>query len=548
MIRAVLLILLLATAARAAVPAAIVVTTPAPLAVTVNGPSATPAVTVTAPGPQTVLTIPGAQGPAGVAGPTGADGPTGPTGPTGPKGDTGNTGAAGAAGVGVPTGGVTGQVLTKNSNTDYDTTWGTSSVSNSVTFTSTGGAAAGTTYNGSAARTIDYSTVGAAASGHTHTGTYEPANSNIQTHISSTSNPHSTTAAQIGAATLAGVAGGQTLNGGTAASEGLTLSSTANATKGSITAGPLVLNESTFANTLNVGKTTTAVTDLLINPTTKASGNLIEAKVNTTSQFSVNSAGQLTTAGTITSGGNVKSYNFVLYGGINASALTVQNLQATTTDGALIMLDPGTRQNVSGTQQMVKISPVYNQASGTATNIDLQINRTETALGSGTQRLISAGTGGGTYVEKFGVSNTGAVSGPKFQITTEGGYAISMTAGENLAQGEVVSIMQSTGTDGQVYKTPIAANETDTPIGVVYAAATTGNPVWIVTNGIADVLPDTAITAARGNTLSVSTTTAGRVQQAATIPAATQHWREIGHFMNTGSGNGALTRAVIHFN
>jgi hypothetical protein len=39
---------------------------------------------------------------------------------------------------------------------------------NSVTFTSSGGAAAGTTFNGSTARTIDYSTVGAASSTHNH--------------------------------------------------------------------------------------------------------------------------------------------------------------------------------------------------------------------------------------------------------------------------------------------------------------------------------------------------------------------------------------------
>lgn len=42
------------------------------------------------------------------------------------------------------------------------------SVANSVTFNTSGGATAGTTYNGSAARTIDYSTVGAAPSSHTH--------------------------------------------------------------------------------------------------------------------------------------------------------------------------------------------------------------------------------------------------------------------------------------------------------------------------------------------------------------------------------------------
>lgn len=34
-------------------------------------------------------------------------------------------------------------------------------------------------------------------SGHTHTGTYEPADANIQSHLSSTSNPHSTTADQV---------------------------------------------------------------------------------------------------------------------------------------------------------------------------------------------------------------------------------------------------------------------------------------------------------------------------------------------------------------
>lgn len=43
------------------------------------------------------------------------------------------------------------------------------SVANSVTFTSSGGASAGTTFNGSAAVTIDYATLGAAASGHNHT-------------------------------------------------------------------------------------------------------------------------------------------------------------------------------------------------------------------------------------------------------------------------------------------------------------------------------------------------------------------------------------------
>lgn len=47
----------------------------------------------------------------------GPKGDTGETGPQGPKGDDG------ADGVGVPTGGTTGQVLIKKSNSDYDTEW-----------------------------------------------------------------------------------------------------------------------------------------------------------------------------------------------------------------------------------------------------------------------------------------------------------------------------------------------------------------------------------------------------------------------------------------
>ena len=55
-------------------------------------------------------------------GPAGPTGPTGPTGPAGPKGDRGAAGV-GTGGTGVPTGGTAGQVLGKNSDTDYDMEW-----------------------------------------------------------------------------------------------------------------------------------------------------------------------------------------------------------------------------------------------------------------------------------------------------------------------------------------------------------------------------------------------------------------------------------------
>lgn len=77
-------------------------------------------------GPPGATGDPGPVGPTGPIGPTGATGPTGPTGATGATGATGPTGPAGAtgpAGPGIATGGTTGQILAKNSATDYDTGW-----------------------------------------------------------------------------------------------------------------------------------------------------------------------------------------------------------------------------------------------------------------------------------------------------------------------------------------------------------------------------------------------------------------------------------------
>lgn len=66
---------------------------------------------------------PGSQGPAGPTGPAGDPGPQGAAGPKGDTGDTGPQGPKGDPGEGVPPGGTAGQILSKASNTDYDTQW-----------------------------------------------------------------------------------------------------------------------------------------------------------------------------------------------------------------------------------------------------------------------------------------------------------------------------------------------------------------------------------------------------------------------------------------
>lgn len=83
-------------------------------------------------GPQGVQGEQGIVGPEGPQGPEGDAGPQGPTGEQGPQGETGLQGPQGPRGIqgekgdvgpGVAAGGTTGQVLSKKSNTDYDTEW-----------------------------------------------------------------------------------------------------------------------------------------------------------------------------------------------------------------------------------------------------------------------------------------------------------------------------------------------------------------------------------------------------------------------------------------
>jgi len=131
------------------------------------------------------------------------------------------------------------------------------------------------------------------------------------------------------------------------------------------------------------------------------------------------------------------------------------------------------------------------------------------------------------------------------RITLDGGIAILMIAGENLVKGEVVYVDQASGVNNRAKKAPTS---NDMPIGVVLADATSGNTVYIVVAGVALVLPNAADTAVRGYLISTSTTTAGRVNQDASLPAVAQHNREIGHWLDSGTGAGVITRAVLHFN
>ena len=74
---------------------------------------------------------------------------------------------------------------------------------------------------------------------------------------------------------------------------------------------------------------------------------------------------------------------------------------------AVNVITDGVHNNTAGQAVVLSVSSTYNQASGTAANTDLLINRIETAIGSGAQLLIDAQVGGTT---KFSVDNAGDIT------------------------------------------------------------------------------------------------------------------------------------------
>jgi hypothetical protein len=120
---------------------------------------------------------------------------------------------------------------------------------------------------------------------------------------------------------------GDSISGGN-----LTLQPTSNATKGAIIAAGLILDGAGFANTLNVGKTTTGVTDLTINPATKTSGNLVNLAVNGASKFKVDFSG-------------VSTSTSILVGPASAGLTTTGSADILIKDGAGNTSFRGTRAN-----------------------------------------------------------------------------------------------------------------------------------------------------------------------------------------------------------
>ncbi len=155
-----------------------------------------------------------------------------------------------------------------------------------------------------------------------------------------------------------------------------------------------------------------------------------------------------------------------------------------------------TNTSTSGNIYGLVVSPTYNQVSGSAANTDLMINRTQTAVGSGTQRLIDAQVGG---VSKFSVDTSGNItsagttstSGNIAQTGTTtfstGTGAVSINGSTTFAAGSGITMTSGTGKFTQTYSGAGPAS------AITGTATASGDLLDLITTSTAAVNNDKAL-------------------------------------------------------
>lgn len=378
------------------------------------------------------------------------------------------------------------------------------SVANSITFNTSGGAAAGTTYNGGTARTIDYSTVGAAAASHAHgnitSGGAIGSTANLVV-VTGTSGEVTTASAPSSASTqfLRGdltwvvptdtnfYPTALTYAGGTTAGPVATIamSGTTN-----ITADAIPSASGTASGVVTTGAQTFAGVKTMTSPsitTSLTTGSTSFDLVNTTAT-TVNFAGAGTTVSIGAATGTTTVNNSLVVTGnltVNGTTTTVNSTTVTVDDIVLELGDVATPSNTTangggillkaGTDVNKTLTWTSTGANWTSSeNFDLssgkvyKINNTSvlsaTALGSGVtgSSLTSVGTIGtgvwnGTIIDPT-YGGTGVNNGSKTitlggNLTTSGAFAttLTMTAATSLTlptNGTLVNIPSSVSGNG----------------------------------------------------------------------------------------------------
>ena len=136
----------------------------------------------------------------------------------------------------------------------------------------------------------------------------------------------------------------------------------------------------------------------------------------------------------------------------------------------------------------------------------------------------------------------------KTGINKIGGVMVKLTnkTGASSVKGTVVYVNPSV--DNAFGVNPI---DGDMPFGVVFESGIAdGSECWVVVDGIAEILIVDGQAATRSYIAYSSSSVAGRVDTAASVPAADDvHFREIGHTLESkAGGTDILCKCVIHFN
>jgi hypothetical protein len=139
------------------------------------------------------------------------------------------------------------------------------------------------------------------------------------------------------------------------------------------------------------------------------------------------------------------------------------------------------------------------------------------------------------------------VAGTGLYFTTEGGLAVRLANKTGVASVKGSLVMQSASVDRAFSLTTTSVAH---PIGVVYEAGIAdGAECLIVIAGFADALIEAGSTITRGYWAGTGAATAGRVQLEASVPAATQHFTEVGHCLESkANGGSTLARLILHWN
>ena len=209
------------------------------------------------------------------------------------------------------------------------------------------------------------------------------------------------------------------------------------------------------------------------------------------STFSVSNSGTVTIVGAFTGGSGSVTNNWQCAGlystGGAGTALIIDGWTHTTAVTGTQICSGGFT-NSSGIGIGVSITPTYNQTL-TAGGIDLYINRTETAVGSGVQKFLSCAVAGSekAYIDHSGNASFATVN-PTAATTVVNGTSGSMTCNQPFGGStfKLVMILASALTSGGVtYTFPVAFGTAPTVADVVSGATVTTTTTQATVSGTA---------------------------------------------------------------